>query len=86
MVIYVLAYGGVRSGGYLVHRQGIGGDGLRHRITTGDAGQMTEGWWFTTTHTIPWWVFSPLRWMEAAWWERRDPWKDVWEMPYPNSQ
>jgi len=42
-----------------------------HTITTGDPGNFA-GWWYTATHSVPYVVFSPLRWLEAGWWEFRE--------------
>ena len=69
---YVLGYGWCRQHHYLVHRSSFVGSDLFHVIDTGDVGMFPPWWWYTITHTVPYVVFSPLRWMETAWWELRD--------------
>jgi hypothetical protein len=72
MVGYLLAYLWVRQGHYLVHRLTWAGGERYHAITTGDYGPMNEEWWVTVTHTVPYWCFAPVRWIEAHWWTWRD--------------
>lgn len=68
---YALGYLLCRQGHYLVHRVSGTGDEQFHSVTTGDPGNFA-GWWAFVTHEVPYVIFTPLRWLETAWWELRD--------------
>jgi hypothetical protein len=69
--VYLLSYWWCRQGHYLIHRVSWAGDERFHSVTTGDPGNFA-GWWYTTTHSVPFVLFAPLRWLEAGWWASRD--------------
>ena len=71
LAAYVAGYVWCRQGHYLIHRVAWMGEERFHTITTGDPGNFA-GWWYTATHSVPYVVFSPLRWLEAGWWEFRE--------------
>ena len=78
-VLYVAGYSYVRSQHYLVHYSGfVQGNTDNHRIDVGDLGLGFNIAW--PIAEVSYWVFTPLRWMEAGYWYLRHPVGQPW--PY----